>query len=66
MTPVTIQNEPLVLEDLTKYRGSWVAIREGKVVASALGPSELKSRKEVLEGDEFLLVPDQTASTLFL
>ena len=31
-----IQQGPEVLEDLTPYAGSWVAIRNGKVIASAL------------------------------
>jgi hypothetical protein len=53
-------------EDLTPYRGSWVAIRDGKVIASALDPVELRDRDEVLDTDLLLLVPSQTTNTLLL
>ncbi len=66
LTAKTIQQEPLVLDDLSKYRGSWVAIRDGHVIDSGLDPVELRDRENVKESDVFLLVPSEQASTLFL
>jgi hypothetical protein len=66
MTPKTIQAEPLATDDLSPYRGSWVAIRNGRVIASALDPVELRDRDDAREDDELMLVPSQFASTLVL
>jgi len=60
------QGALVIDEDLTPYRGSWVAIRDGKVIASALDPVELRDRDEVLDTDLLLLVPSQTTNTLLL
>lgn len=53
-----IHQNPEVLEDLTPYAGSWVAIRDGKVVASALGAVELRDRPDVRDDDLLMPVPD--------
>jgi len=61
-----IQTEPLVLEDLSEYAGSWVAIRDGHVVATALEPIELRDRDDVLETDTLMPVPMHGNHTLIL
>jgi hypothetical protein len=61
-----IHQDPEVLEDLTPYAGSWVAIRDGKVVASALGSVELRDNPEVQETDLLMPVPDQPAGIFVL
>jgi hypothetical protein len=57
-----IHQGPEVLEDLTKYAGSWVAIRGGRVIASALDSVELRNKPDVTEDDFLLPVPDAGAS----
>jgi hypothetical protein len=57
-----VHQGPEVLEDLTKYAGSWVAIRHGKVIASALDSVELRDKPEVKEDDFLMPVPDAGAS----
>jgi hypothetical protein len=52
-----IQTEPLVTDDLTPYEGSWVAIRDGKVIASALNSIELRDDPVVHEDDALMPVP---------
>ena len=66
MTPKTIQDAPLVLDDLAPYRGSWVAVREGRVIDSALDPVELRDRKDAARTTNLILVPSHGASTLVL
>jgi hypothetical protein len=61
-----VRQGPEVLEDLTKYAGSWVAIRDGKVIASALDPVELRDKSDVHEDDVLLPVPDSGASTFLM
>lgn len=61
-----VHQGPEVLEDLTKYAGSWVAIRDGKVIASALDSVELRNKPEVTETDLLMPVPDAGASTFLL
>lgn len=53
-----IHQDPKVLEDLTPYAGSWVAIRNGKVVASGLESVELRDHPDVREDDLLMPVPD--------
>ena len=53
-----IQQNPKVHEDLTPYAGSWVAIRDGRVVASALDSVELRDHPDVSDGDLLMPVPD--------
>jgi Family of unknown function (DUF5678) len=57
-----VQQGPEVLEDLTKYAGSWVAIRDGKVIADALDSVELRNKPEVKEDDFLMPVPDAGAA----
>lgn len=67
MTPTTeIQREPFASEDLTPYQGSWVAIRNGIVVAHALDPIELRDREDVRGDDLLLLVPLKARELLIL
>jgi hypothetical protein len=61
-----VEQGPEVLEDLTKYAGSWVAIRNGKVVASALDSVELRDKPEVSEDDFLMPVPDAGSATFLL
>ena len=46
-------------------QGSWVAIRAGKVIATALDSVELRNKPEVREDDFLMPVPD-SASSAFL
>jgi len=41
---VTHQADLVIHEDLKPYAGSWVALRAGKVVASALDAIELRDK----------------------
>jgi hypothetical protein len=59
---VAVHQGPEVLEDLTKYAGSWVAIRDGKVIADALDSVELRDKPEVKEDDFLMPVPDAGAA----
>jgi hypothetical protein len=52
-----IHQDPQVQEDLTPYAGSWVAIRDGKVVASALDSVELRDHPDVHEDDLLMPIP---------
>jgi hypothetical protein len=54
------QADLAIREDLSQYAGSWVAIRDGKVVASALDPVELRDMPEVRADDLLMPVPDRT------
>jgi hypothetical protein len=54
------QADLAIREDLSRYAGSWVAIRSGKVVASALDPVELRDMPEVRDDDVLMPVPDRT------
>jgi hypothetical protein len=60
------QSDLLIREDLTPYAGSWVAIRDGKVVASALDPVELRDKPGVHDDDVLMPVPDQTEGVYIL
>jgi hypothetical protein len=66
MPPQEIQQGPLVTEDLTPFRGTWVAIRDGKVIASALDPVELRDRDDVREDDYLVVVPSELVGTYLL
>lgn len=61
-----VRQGPAVLEDLTKYAGSWVAIRDGKVIADALDSVELRNRPEVKEDDFLMPVPDAGSGAFLL
>ena len=66
MATKEIQRDPLVSDDLSPYRGSWVAIRDGKVVATALDPIELRDRPDVQSDDWLILVPTQPSGSYLL
>jgi hypothetical protein len=60
------QSDLVIREDLTPYAGSWVAIRHGKVVASALDSVELRDTTEVHDDDVLMPVPDRTEGVYIL
>jgi len=66
MTVQEIQQDRLTTEDLSPYEGTWVAVRDGKVVASALDARELRDRPDVHEDDLLVLVPTRGAGTFLL
>jgi len=66
MVTKEIQQGPLVADDLSPYRGTWVAIRGGRVIASALDPIELRDREDVGEDDYLMLVPSESVGTYLL
>ncbi len=66
MTVQEIQQDRLTTEDLTPYEGSWVAIRDGKVVASALDALELRNNEVVRDEDLLILVPTRGTGTFIL
>ncbi len=58
MTAVEREQERLApKEDLRPYRGQWVALREGYVVASNVDPTALFDRSDLRE-DMIIPVPD--------
>jgi hypothetical protein len=48
-------------EDLAPYMGKWVALRNGKVVASDLSAKGLRSQPEVRATDAIIPVPRSRA-----
>jgi hypothetical protein len=63
---VTHQADLVIREDLKPYAGSWVAIRDGRVVASALDALELRDKPEVHTDDMLMPVPDRTEGVYIL
>lgn len=61
-----IHQEPQIREDLTPYAGSWVAIRSGRVIASALDSVELRDHPDVHEDDLVMPVPDGATGVFVL
>lgn len=61
-----IHQDPPVRDDLIPYAGSWVAIRDGKVVASALDAVELRHHADVREDDLLMPVPDGATGVFIL
>jgi hypothetical protein len=56
----TIQQQPILKTgDLKRYRGKWVAIRSGKVIAHADHAANLKAMPKVKRGDTIFLVPTE-------
>lgn len=45
-------------EDLAEYAGQWVAVRDGRVVASDLDPEALRRQPGVLKSDVLVGVDD--------
>jgi|GEM_PF-2658936 len=62
----TVQNRPLSVEDLSAFEGQWVALRDGRIVAHAETPAELREMSQVNESDILILVPDHSTSAVFL
>lgn len=60
------QEDLAIREDLAPYAGSWVALRDGKVVASALDAVELRDKPEVRDDDVLMPVPDRTDGVYIL
>jgi hypothetical protein len=60
------QDESMPREDLVPFAGQWVAIRNGKVIASDLDALSLRNQPEVGPGDLLLPVPDQGPDLLLL
>lgn len=52
------QAEFKVEEDLSSYGGKWVAIRDGRVVASDLSPKLLKAHRNVRDSDVLAPIPE--------
>lgn len=52
------QEELLPDDDLTPYRGKWVALRHGRVVASDIDPVALRANPDVEPDDLLTAVPD--------
>jgi hypothetical protein len=52
------QAELKVEDDLSPYRGKWVALRDGHVVAGDLNPILLRARPEVRDSDVFVPIPE--------
>jgi len=51
-------------EDLAPYMGRWVAVRDGKVIASDLSLSALQSQEQVESSDVFIPIPRTRAGFL--
>jgi hypothetical protein len=61
-----IQHAFAIADDLSRYRGNWVAIRDGKVVAVAIDPVELRNNPDVHSDDLYLLVPSELDGSFLL
>ena len=53
-------------EDLSPYAGQWVALRDGRVVASDIDPVALRENPEVTETDALFPVPAAGTGLLLL
>lgn len=53
------QEAVLPAEDLEPYRGMWVAIRRGRIIASNLAPVALRNDPKVRKTDTLTPVPAQ-------
>lgn len=53
-------------DDLTPYRGRWVALRDGRVVASAVDGESLRDNPDVREDDVLTPVPAHDAAAYLL
>ena len=63
-----IQRDPITTEDLTPYRGRWVAIENGHAIADALDANELRDLPRGTGGvDTYLIfIPSGDSNTLLL
>ncbi|MGH9019509.1 MAG: hypothetical protein ACRDV0_00600 [Acidimicrobiales bacterium] len=59
-----LKRQRISLDDLTPYEGSWVALREGRVVDGDADPAALRQR--VRQSDKLLLVPRSDVDALIL
>ncbi|MDQ1426297.1 MAG: hypothetical protein QOD72_3795 [Acidimicrobiaceae bacterium] len=66
MSANTIQGSPIATEDLSSFRGSWVALRNGRVIASAIDALELRNNPDVRSDDWLILVPTDEGGALLL
>ena len=57
MTVAERQQELAPKEDLRPYAGQWVALRDGRVVASDLDAGVLRARPDVEPTDAIMRVP---------
>lgn len=53
------QDKVLAHEDLSPYRGQWVALRSGRVIASDVDADSLRANPAVQEDDILTPVPTQ-------
>lgn len=60
------QGKVLPAEDLTPYKGRWVALREGHVVASDFDAARLRDNPEVRDDDVLTPVPAQDEGVYIL
>jgi hypothetical protein len=59
------QEELAPKDDLTPYKGQWVALRDGHVVASDVDPVRLRENPEVREDDVIIPVSDANGGYFF-
>jgi len=60
------QQEALPKEDLSPYAGQWVALRDGRVIASEVTGVALRDHPEVGEDDILMPVPPASGAVLIL
>lgn len=60
------QERLLPADDLAPYAGKWVAVREGRVVATDLDPVSLRNHAEVSAEDVLWHVPAPTDGGLYI
>lgn len=60
------QKKALPIDDLTPYRGQWVALRDGHVIVSDFDAAALRDNPDVRDGDVLTPVPAQDQGTYIL
>jgi hypothetical protein len=60
------QDETMPREDLSRFAGQWVALRDGRVVASDIDPVALRDNPQVTATDDLVPVPADGAAILIL
>lgn len=61
-----IQRDSITDDDLSPYRGMWIAVRDGHVIASDIDPSRLLAQSLVTEDDWLVPVPSESNGTYLL